>query len=166
LFGFRYRHHVIVTLSVLVAWYFSFIIVFVLPIDISTTIYRQCLNSTDAILTTTTAATPPDVNSTFVAVTNGTSQGVGCLPPPSYVGAPVMSNLWRVVYWTSQCLTWLILPIMQSYTQAGEFHVKGKIRAALLDNAIYYGLYLFICAVLLVYLATKPGPDLNWYDAN
>lgn len=32
----RYRHHIFVTLAVLVAWYFSFIIVLVLPIDIST----------------------------------------------------------------------------------------------------------------------------------
>jgi hypothetical protein len=29
--------------------------------------------------------------------------------------------------------------MMQSYTQAGEFDVKGKVRSALLDNAIYYG---------------------------
>jgi len=34
-YGNWYRHHVVVTLSVLVAWYFSFVIVFVLPLDIS-----------------------------------------------------------------------------------------------------------------------------------
>ena len=34
-YGNWYRHHIIVTLAVLVAWYFSFIIIFVLPIDIS-----------------------------------------------------------------------------------------------------------------------------------
>jgi hypothetical protein len=51
--------------------------------------------------------------------------------------------------WKQQNLPWklnllkflhrLILPMMQSYTQAGEFDVKGKVRSALLDNAIYYG---------------------------
>src|SRR5688500_9506731 len=35
-YGNWYRHHVVITLAVLVAWYFSFIIIFVLPIDVST----------------------------------------------------------------------------------------------------------------------------------
>ena len=34
-YGNWYRHHIGVTLAVLTAWYFSFIIIFVLPIDIS-----------------------------------------------------------------------------------------------------------------------------------
>lgn len=34
-YGNWYKHHVFVTLSVLVAWYFSLLFVFVLPIDIS-----------------------------------------------------------------------------------------------------------------------------------
>jgi hypothetical protein len=56
----------------------------------------------------------------------------------------------------------LLLPIMQSYTKAGEFTVGGKLKAALLDNAIYYGSYLFICGILLAYIAVKPGLELNW----
>ena len=55
-----------------------------------------------------------------------------------------MIDLWRVVYWTSQALTWLIMPVTQSYTQAGDFSVRGKLRTALVDNAIYYGSYLVI----------------------
>ena len=58
----------------------------------------------------------------------------------------------------------LVLPLMQSYTQAGEFTVKGKLKSALLDNAIYYGSYLFICGILLAYIAVKPDLQLdNWY---
>lgn len=75
-----------------------------------------------------------------------------------------MQNLWRVVYWTSQLLTWLILPMMQSYVQAGEFTIKGKLRSALLDNAIYYGSYLFICGILLAYIAVKPDLELDWHN--
>lgn len=34
-YGNCYRHHIIVTIAVLVAWYFSFLIIFVLPLDVS-----------------------------------------------------------------------------------------------------------------------------------
>jgi len=46
--------------------------------------------------------------------------------------------------------------------KAGDFNIRGKLRSALIDNAIYYGTYLFICGVLLVYLALKPGVYLDW----
>lgn len=34
-YGNWFRHHIIVTLAVLLAWYFSFLIIFVLPLDVS-----------------------------------------------------------------------------------------------------------------------------------
>lgn len=55
------------------------------------------------------------------------------------------------------------MPMMQSFIKAGDFTVKGKLKSAVIDNAIYYGSYLFICGVLLIYLALKPGIDLNWW---
>ncbi|KAH6919676.1 hypothetical protein HPB50_029336 [Hyalomma asiaticum] len=84
-----------------------------------------------------------------------------CVRPWSFVPEGVLQSLWRVVYWTSQALTWLILPLMQSYSTAGEFTVAGKLRRALIENAIYYGSYLLIFGVLLVYLALQPGMNLD-----
>lgn len=84
-----------------------------------------------------------------------------CKEPWPNVPEHIFPNLWRIVYWTSQCLTWLILPLMQSYIKAGDFTVQGKLKSALIDNAIYYGSYLFICGVLLIYIALKPGFDLD-----
>ena len=57
----------------------------------------------------------------------------------------------------------IILPLMQSYTQAGDFTVRGKLKSALVDNAIYYGSFLFIAAILLIYLAVKPHMQLDWF---
>ena len=37
-YGDWFRHHIIVTLSVLVAWYFSFLIIFILPLDVTSVI--------------------------------------------------------------------------------------------------------------------------------
>lgn len=55
----------------------------------------------------------------------------------------------------------LIMPMMQSYSKAGDFTIKGKLKSALIDNAIYYGSYLFICGILLIYIALKPGVQLD-----
>jgi len=74
----------------------------------------------------------------------------------------VIYNLWRVVYWSSQLLTWLVLPLMQSFTQAGEFTFLGKLKSSLWDNAIYYASYLFIAIILLIYISLVPGLHLDW----
>lgn len=34
-YGDCYRNHILVTVSVLTAWYFSFVIMFILPLDVS-----------------------------------------------------------------------------------------------------------------------------------
>lgn len=37
-YGNVFRHHIIVTISVLIAWYFSLLIIFILPLDVSSVI--------------------------------------------------------------------------------------------------------------------------------
>lgn len=180
-YGNVVRQHAAVTLSVLIAWYFSFIIIFILPLDVSSTAYRQCLydkrlqpiipplTTTDATTssTTTTTAASNSTNVTFLSqFPNNTTDAVDaddvpCQVPWSHIPENVLPNLWRVVYWTSQCLTWIILPLMQSYSQAGDFTVTGKLKSALIDNAIYYGSYLLIFGILLIYIAAKPNLDLD-----
>lgn len=84
-----------------------------------------------------------------------------CEQPWGMIPDEVFPNLWRIIYWTSQFLTWLIMPLMQSYLKAGDFTIKGKLKSALIENAIYYGSYLFICGILLIYIAAK-GVSLDW----
>ncbi|XP_049865696.1 LMBR1 domain-containing protein 2 homolog isoform X2 [Pectinophora gossypiella] len=157
-YGDCYRNHIIVTVSVLTAWYFSFVIMFVLPLDVSSTVYRQCKleNTTNPV-----TAGPVSVSGIGNESTTVPTPASQCQEPWSFVPDDVFRNLWRVLYWTSQCLTWLIMPMMQSYSKAGDFTVKGKLKSALVDNAIYYGSYLFICGILLIYLALQPGTSLD-----
>ncbi|KAK9730741.1 LMBR1-like membrane protein [Popillia japonica] len=129
------------------AWYFSFLIIFALPLDVISTVFRQCTENNIQFETTDT---------------NHTNHTVTCIEPWSNVPEQVFPNLWRTVYWSMQFLTWLVMPMMQSYIKAGDFTIKGKLKSALIDNAIYYGSYLFICGILLIYLALKPGIDLDW----
>jgi hypothetical protein len=48
---------------------------------------------------------------------------------------------------------------MQSFSQSGEFSLSGKIKGALISNAIYYGTYLAIFGVLLIYVAVENNID-------
>ncbi|XP_055373829.1 LMBR1 domain-containing protein 2 homolog [Condylostylus longicornis] len=155
LFLFRYgnipRQHPIVTFSILIAWCFSFLIVFTLPLDVTSTVYRQCIQ--EKINSNQSIQLP---NSTGIYKTEKI-----CQKPWGMIPEHVFPNLWRLIYWTSQFLTWLIMPLMQSYLKAGDFTIKGKLKSSLIDNAIYYGSYLFICGILLIYIAFK-GVSLDW----
>ncbi|WKX94474.1 hypothetical protein Q1695_011613 [Nippostrongylus brasiliensis] len=132
-----HRHHLIVTLSTFIGWYFSFIIIFVLPLDVAITFYNRC-----------------EVEHARQLNVSGTEPPL-CEMPGGYVPDAVLLYLWRIVYWTAQFSTWLILPFMQSYVNAGDFTATGKMRAALFNNAVYYGLYMLVFALLLVYAIIK-----------
>ncbi|PNW77818.1 hypothetical protein CHLRE_10g453100v5 [Chlamydomonas reinhardtii] len=47
--------------------------------------------------------------------------------------------MWDVAFWSTQALTWLILPFFQYYADAGDFTVKNKSITSLKENAILYG---------------------------
>ncbi|XP_041359946.1 G-protein coupled receptor-associated protein LMBRD2-like [Gigantopelta aegis] len=173
------KQRVLVTLTTFIAWYFSFMIIFILPLDVSSTFYRQCLED-HSIVVSTTPTTPS--NNTQVPETSTSSNITerslqvlqntsvtspthtvrpGCLVPTSHVPDHVLPTLWHVVYWTSQVLTWLFLPLMQSYSNAGDFTIAGKIKSALIENAIYYGTYLLIFGVCLIYVAARPDLHID-----
>jgi len=82
-----------------------------------------------------------------------------CKKPWSLIPLIVFPVVWRIIYWSSQALTWLILPFMQSFSNSGEFTLKGKIKGALINNAIYYGTYLSLFGVFLIYVAVKHSID-------
>ena len=84
-----------------------------------------------------------------------------CIEPWSYAPNQVLPTLWRIVYWTAQVLTWIVLPLMQSYSMAGEFTVIGKLRAAFIENAIYYGIFAIIFVIFIIYVSIKTALSLE-----
>lgn len=50
---------------------------------------------------------------------------------------------------------------MQSYSTAGDFTITGKLKTALVENAIYYGSYLLIFGTLLIYVVLQPTSNLD-----
>jgi len=176
-YGDWMRHRLLVTLAVLVAWYFSFLIITVLPLDVSSTAYRQCVNATieqhmQHINTSTTHVSRSNLTSNWsqhdkrlLDEVDGADIAIRsdhCTEPHTLMDPSTLPSLWRIVYWSSQFLTWLILPVMQSFTLAGEFTFGGKLKSSLWDNAIYYSSYLLIALILVIYIALQPGLHLTW----
>uniref|UniRef100_A0A8C9SXE1 LMBR1 domain containing 2a n=1 Tax=Scleropages formosus TaxID=113540 RepID=A0A8C9SXE1_SCLFO len=146
-----------VLFGTLLAWYLCFLIVFILPLDVSTVIPLNnvlTLNFSSKITQLRFEA------HWVIGLLFCCSSPKVCYKPWSYIPDGIMPVFWRVVYWTSQCLTWLLLPFMQSYARSGGFSITGKIKTALIENAIYYGTYLLIFGSLLIYVAVHP----QWYE--
>ncbi|XP_027205526.2 G-protein coupled receptor-associated protein LMBRD2B [Dermatophagoides pteronyssinus] len=181
------RQNLLITISVFISWFFSFNVVFILPLDITSTIYNQCIirnnitnNGTDYIGNNQTTSIISNISSPLplsfdhhnftqignnLTASNDSSQIKSnnesqqstfiCAKPWSYVPKNVLQNLWKFIYWSSQLLTWIILPIFQSYSMSGEFTVWKKIESSLKENLKYYCLFGFLFLIFLFYYATK-----------
>ncbi|XP_063051764.1 G-protein coupled receptor-associated protein LMBRD2a [Engraulis encrasicolus] len=153
------KQHRMVLFATLLAWFLCFLIVFILPLDVSTSIYNQCkINSNKDKVAAPTEFSNQSSNVTAPT----TSPKKVCFKPWSYIPDGILPVFWRVVYWTSQFLTWLLIPFMQSYARSGGFSISGKVKTALIENAIYYGTYLLIFCSLLIYVAVSPKFNLTW----
>ncbi|XP_037634690.1 G-protein coupled receptor-associated protein LMBRD2B-like [Sebastes umbrosus] len=153
-----------VLLGTLLSWYLCFLIVFILPLDVSTTIYNQCILDNANHPTPGTRARRTNQTDDNSSVYPPFSITKVCEEPWSYIPVGILPVFWRVVYWTSQFLTWLLLPFMQSYARSGAFSRVGKIKTALIENAIYYGTYLLIFISLLIYVAAHPKWRFTWRE--
>ncbi|XP_007548113.1 LMBR1 domain-containing protein 2-B-like [Poecilia formosa] len=147
-YGDLRKQHRLVLLGTLLSWYLCFLIVFILPLDVSMTIYNQCIHDNS---NHTPSQTKGELSDS--APLQPSSVANVCVKPWSYIPHHVLPVFWRVVYWTSQFLTWLLLPFMQSYARSGAFSIVGKVKTALIENAIYYGTYLLIFICLLIYVS-------------
>uniref|UniRef100_A0A673K437 LMBR1 domain-containing protein 2-B-like n=1 Tax=Sinocyclocheilus rhinocerous TaxID=307959 RepID=A0A673K437_9TELE len=143
------KQHRMVLFATLLAWFLCFLIVFILPLDVSTVRPPACVE-------TRVKGVVPLLSSSQSLVPKI------CQKPWSYIPDGILPVFWRVVYWTSQFLTWLLIPFMQSYARSGGFSISGKIKTALIENAIYYGTYLLIFCSLLIYVAVTPKLHLSW----
>eukprot|EP00102_Acyrthosiphon_pisum_P023663 XP_016660873.1 PREDICTED: LMBR1 domain-containing protein 2 homolog [Acyrthosiphon pisum] len=137
--------NIVVTTAVHISWCFSLLIIFVLPIDISLSAYRKCVQD------------GPNDNTTISIHVSLT-----CEKPWSSVPGSTLSIMWRVVYWTSQLLAWFIMPVMKHYVESGEFTVKNKLKNAIKSKTLYYSKLLLIVTIFITYAALTPGVYLEW----
>jgi hypothetical protein len=46
--------------------------------------------------------------------------------------------LWDLSYWSTQLLTWALIPVYMGYADAGEFTWGGRMMASVKSNALFY----------------------------
>jgi len=110
-----------------IGWYLCFSVVFLVPIDVSSSFHDQCIEK------------------------DGGSEDV-CPEPLIYVDRAPLEVMWKVVYWTTYILCWAVYPVLQSYVLAGDFTVFERFRSALKENIIFYSIAGAVLAVLFVIL--------------
>eukprot|EP00041_Stephanoeca_diplocostata_P033873 m.1130343 g.1130343 ORF g.1130343 m.1130343 type:complete len:710 (-) comp24422_c0_seq2:993-3122(-) len=152
-----------VLMIVYFTWMLSFSVVFVLPMDVSATFYMNCIkiwycgqsgnedtdgcgSKEDLLLPNMSAMCQDAVDCT-------------CAKPASFVNDTLLTNFWNVIYWSSQALTWLILPITESYMSAGDFSFGQRLKSSLKENAIVYGSLGIIFIGVFAYVAVKDHLD-------
>lgn len=132
-----------VLMIVYFTWMLSFSVVFVLPMDVSATFYMNCIKhwycgqsgneDVDGCGATEDLLIPNMSELCHAA------DDCSCAEPASFVNDTLLINFWNVIYWSSQLLTWLILPITESYMSAGDFSFGQRLKSSLKENAIVYG---------------------------
>lgn len=154
------RQRPIIALPTFFGWFFSFLIIIVLPLDVAITFYKKCTTEEFALRIVDEKNLSGEINSQENNVFNSNSTSF-CEEPGGFIEDKLLFRLWRIVYWGSQFLTWILLPMIQSYAKAGEFTVKGRLKFALHSNAVYYGIYFSLLTFLLIYIISK-GVSLNF----
>uniref|UniRef100_A0A914M6C5 Uncharacterized protein n=1 Tax=Meloidogyne incognita TaxID=6306 RepID=A0A914M6C5_MELIC len=155
------RQRAIIALPTFFGWFFSFLIIIVLPLDVAITFYKKCTTEEFSLkIVEKNLSGEIAINSRENNEINSNSTSF-CEEPGGFIEDKLLFRLWRIVYWGSQFLTWILLPMIQSYAKAGEFTVKGRLKFALHSNAVYYGIYFSLLTFLLIYIVSK-GVSLNF----
>uniref|UniRef100_A0A915JDP7 Uncharacterized protein n=1 Tax=Romanomermis culicivorax TaxID=13658 RepID=A0A915JDP7_ROMCU len=99
------KQNPLVTISTLISWYFAFIIIFLIPLDVVMTFYLQCRKTMDSGNGTKIANISLNTSSLIETLLSNIDV---CKKPSSFISRNALINLWEFVYWTSQLLTWLV----------------------------------------------------------
>jgi hypothetical protein len=107
-YGNRKRTSWYIALTAFISWSFPFSIILMLPLDIASTGWRnRCLNQ----------------NGTEIILNNST---LPCHEPALYLEEPFLLGFWKALYWSTFYLTWVIIPVLQSWVRSGEFTIKRR----------------------------------------
>ena len=66
---------------------------------------------------------------------------------------------YKVTFWGTTLLSWLILPFFEEYEKSGEFTVLEKMKSVIKDSLIYYSILGGILALIFIISLAKYGLD-------
>jgi hypothetical protein len=105
-------------------WFFSFAIVFFIPMDIAASRHEAC-HTSDA----------------------ETALELDCSEPTVELETKGMRVVWLTLYWTIYVMCWAVYPISQSYVVAAHFTIHEKFVYSLKQNLILYSVMGFVGVV-------------------
>eukprot|EP00127_Corallochytrium_limacisporum_P006722 Clim_evm11s234 gene=Clim_evmTU11s234 len=115
-----------VTAPVFIVYFFSFCLVLLIPLDVSSAFYQHCID---------------------------TEGEEACEKPIGYVSEFARLTLWRMFYWTIFINTFLILPGVERFLDSGEFSTAERVRASIKRNALFYSIGGIVGGLLFIYIA-------------
>lgn len=157
----------VTVISVFICFCFSFLTIIILPSDIASTFYRQCVarhNRTDDGDLITTIPPPAALNSSLAnynlneindAIHKRTdNQPIDelCFKPFDYAKPQVLQIVWNIIYWTNFFLTCFLLRVLSSFSVSGQFFFKQKLKEFFHNFYYELALYLVFGLSLLIYL--------------
>jgi hypothetical protein len=77
----------------------------------------------------------------------------------------VVYKSWRIVYWLTFALTWMILPLLGEYCDSGYREPKARVQYALRSNGRYWLIMLGCSVVGSVYLIWYNGFELETFKS-
>ena len=69
--------------------------------------------------------------------------------------------LWAIPYWSTQILSYIIIPLHQTYADAGDFTVWARLKTSMKENALLYGILGVAGALGLFVLIVTEGVTLD-----
>jgi LMBR1-like membrane protein len=167
IFGSLKRRPWYVSSSVLLFWSVCFFIVFLIPNDVVSSQYRNCIEN----YRHEQQQQQQQQNSTSVAYfssfSNETvinqSAELACNDRfvPIALSRSVLEVLWNVLYWSSFAATWLILPFLMDFAMAGQFELQWRAAESLRVNVTLYGSLGAVFGIVLLILAIEQNLGFN-----
>eukprot|EP00759_Apiculatamorpha_spiralis_P016769 PhF_6_TR2296/c1_g1_i1/m.4021 len=65
---------------------------------------------------------------------------------------PWLKPVWSTVFWSTQILSWIVLPVVQEYVNSGEFGTKKRLWSSIKLNIKLYVIIGVVCVALLIYV--------------
>ena len=74
-----------------------------------------------------------------------------------YSTGKIIEYGYGITYWSLFILSWIIIPLLQSYESSGEFTKIEKLKSSLRENLIYYSASGIISLIIFIVSITKYG---------
>ncbi len=136
-YGSFRRTSVYVVVAVLLGWWLSSLIVFVIPMDVASSVYVACMRDSTSRSCPSILANPP-----LLSFLNPAKD-------------QAIYWIWRAIYWSAYVSIWAVYPVLTSYSSSPEFKQRQRWWRALKENLIYYGLYAVVGVALMVWVGVR-----------